>query len=117
APEPAHHLGHYRATKFLAVEIHAPGVIDVVAFLRKRLHKTNVLKEPVPFLVINTVANATIVIPAIAEKNTNWLLFALENALGIDVPAAEIDETADIAQHLPKLIGPLPGYRESSDCA
>ena len=36
-PQPTHHLGHDRATEFLTVKIHAPGVVDVIAFLRQSL--------------------------------------------------------------------------------
>src|SRR5215207_3849211 len=43
APEPAHHLRQNGAAHRLAVTVHAPGIVDVVALLRERLHQPDVL--------------------------------------------------------------------------
>src|SRR5215467_5363733 len=52
APEPAHHLGKHRTSHALAVRVHAPRVVHVVALGGERLHQPDVLKEPVATLIV-----------------------------------------------------------------
>src|SRR5262249_40086429 len=43
APEPAHHLRHDRAPELLAVQVHPPGIVDIITLLRESLHQTDIL--------------------------------------------------------------------------
>src|SRR5882724_6394161 len=117
APQPAHHVGHDRAAELLPVKIHTPRVVDVVTLLCESLHQPHVLEEPVSLLVINTVANATIIVPPVAQKHSNRLLLGRQYAFGIYMSAPKVHETAHVAQYLPELVGTLPGDRESRDRA
>ncbi len=99
------------------MQVHAPGVVDVITLLSKSLHETNILVKPVPLFIVDTVANASIVVSPIAQKDANRLLFAFEDALGIDVAPTEVDKAPDVAEDLTKLIRPLPGDGEGCDRA
>src|SRR5579871_2346321 len=112
APQPAHHLGHDRPAELLTVQVHAPCIVHVVTLFRKGLHQPYVLVEPVALLVVNAVAETAVVVPPIAQKNSDWLLFAGAHLLGVDVPTPEIDEATYVAQHLAEMVRTLPGNRE-----
>src|SRR6266545_8368343 len=99
------------------MKIHAPRVVYIVALLRQGLHQANVLIEPVALLVVHAVADAPVVIPPVAQIDANRLLLARQHFFWIDVPAAQIHETADIAQHFSEMVGTLPGDCESRDSA
>ena len=72
-PQPTHHLGHDRATEFLTVKIHAPGVVDVIAFLRLSFHEANILQKPVTLLIVSPISPASIIVSAVAQKYSDWL--------------------------------------------
>src|SRR6266850_62400 len=112
APQPAHHLRHDRAAKLLPVQIHAPRVVHVVTLLCEGLHQPYILQEPIALLVVNTVADAAIIISPVAQKDSDRLLLACQYPFGIYVSTPNICETAHVAQHLAELVGALPGYRE-----
>src|SRR5688572_3564767 len=101
APQPPHHLGKNRPAHALAVCVHAPRVIHVVAFFGKRFHEPDVLKEPVAALVVAAAASrAAVVVAPILQKDPYRLLLALANDVGIRVAASitEVHEAADDAQ-------------------
>ena len=49
APEPAHHLRHRRPAELLTVQVDAPSVGQIVAFVLQGGLHANVLVEPVTF--------------------------------------------------------------------
>src|SRR5450755_4813922 len=114
-PEPAHHLRQNRAAHFLAMFVDAPRVVHVVALGAQPLHHANVLIEPVEGLVVGGVAGSlpAVIVPPVAEKNANRLLFASADDFRVSIAAAQIHKTAHITQHLAKFIGTLPRHSES----
>src|SRR5437870_12925756 len=52
APQPAHHLRQDRAAHFLAVEVHAPRVVHVIALVREGLPQPDILEKPVACCVV-----------------------------------------------------------------
>ena len=64
----------------------APGVVHVVAFLGESLLDPDILIKPVASLIIGSVGfQPSVVIPAIHQKDTDGLLIALANDVGISV--------------------------------
>src|SRR6266496_2258243 len=87
APQPAHHLRKNRSSHFLAVLVHAPGIVQVVSFFAECLHHAHVLVKPVPCLIVGTIGiQCAIVIAAIAQKNADRFLLALPNDVRIAFP-------------------------------
>src|SRR2546421_1419837 len=50
--------------------------VQVVTLLRERLHQPHILEEPIPLLVVNTVADTAIIISAVAQEDSDRLLLA-----------------------------------------
>ena len=81
--------------------------------------RANILIEPIPLLVVagSVASEATVVVSSIAEKNADRLSGALENSFRVHITAADIHEATDDAEHLAKVVGPLPGDGERRDRA
>src|SRR5690242_2279702 len=69
SPQPSHHLGEREAAELLAVQVHAPGVVQVVALLLERFLHPHILKEPVPARVVAPVADSAVVVSPIAQED------------------------------------------------
>src|SRR5690242_434847 len=96
--------------------LNAPGVVHVVAFVRKRLLHPYVLIKPVPVLVVTAIhAQRAVVIPSVDQEHSQGFLLALADDIRIGVSAADIRETADVAQYLMEVVRTLPCDSECCD--
>ena len=82
----------------------------VVAFELQRCGHFLIGERPTAVQVVE-------VIRSVLQEDSQRLLFLLANQRWIDVPAPNVREAADVAEHLAKLIGPLPRDRERADAA
>ena len=93
------------------MRVHAPRVVQVVAFLRQRILQPNVLEEPVaPRVVRAAPSHPPIVVAAVLQEHTERLLLVFPHDVRVRVAAAiaKVDEAADDAQNLAKIVRPLP---------
>src|SRR5436309_5889604 len=117
-PEPAHHVGKYRAALLLSVTADAPRVIEVVALVGESVHEFDVLHEPVARLVVLPVAaDAAIVVAAVLKVDPDRFLLGLPHDVGVRVAAAQVREAADDAEDLVEVGRPLPRDGERGDRA
>src|SRR5262245_39460946 len=94
----------------------APGVVDVVAFFRQRLHQANVLIEPVASLIVVAVHPlSAIIVTSVLHENSNRLPVRFTYQLRIHVSASEIYKASDDTQHFSKIIRALPRDCPCSD--
>src|ERR1700730_8103118 len=93
-PEPSHHLGQNRSAHSLAVSVHAPRVVHVVALVGERPHQPHVLVEPIAALIVGAAAAAhtSVVISSVLQKDPNGPLVALLDDIGVRIAAAQIHE-------------------------
>src|SRR5271156_758272 len=118
APEPPHHIRQNGSAHFLSVLVHPPGVIQVVAFSRERLHHPRVLIKPVASLVVRLIgALSAVVVPPVAEKNANRLFLTFADDIRISIPSAQIHKTAHITQDFAKFVWTFPCDGESNNGA
>src|SRR5690349_19633412 len=88
APQPAHHFRQNLTPKLLPMQVHAPRIVHVISLLREGFHQTDILIEPVALFVINPApSDAAIVVPAIAQKNSDGFLIGCEHTIGINISA------------------------------
>ena len=114
APEPRIISGRM-VRPSLAVGVHAPGVVQVVAFLGERILQPDVLKEPVTARIVRAATSlAAIVVAPVLQEHAKRLLLALPDDVGVGVAAAiaEVDEAADDAEHFAEIVRALPCHRE-----
>src|SRR5262249_14185374 len=67
-------------------------------------------QRPVAMLVVQVVG-------AVLEEDTDRLPLRLANDARIYVPAADVNEAADVAEHFAEQVRPFPGYCERTDAA
>ena len=68
-------------------------------------------------IVASVHSQRSIIVPAIHQENTQRLLFAFENDVGIRISSTNIGEASDVAEHLTELIRALPRYCERGNGA
>ena len=74
----------------------------VIAFELQRGGHLLVGQWPIPVDVVQIVL-------AVLQKNANRLLLAFSNQRFAVMPTSDVGKTANMAQDLPELVGPLPG--------
>ena len=57
------------------------------------------------------------VVGSILQEHPDVLALGLTDDAGVDMPAADIGEAADMADHLVEIVGSFPGRREGADPA
>ena len=97
-------------------------VVDVVPLLGQRGDHLDVLRVPVPIRRRRRRRRLRRASPRLSfrpscRKIRIGLCSAAANQVGIDVPAPDVGEAADRAEHLAELVGPVPRHREGRDGA
>ena len=82
----------------------------VVVFERQRLGHLFIREWPIAKLIVEIVF-------AILKENANGFLFGLANHWRVNVPAANIDEAADMAEDFAKAIGALPRHGKRANAS
>ena len=96
----------------MLVRVRADAELELVVValeLQRRRHLL-VGQRPVAVRVVEIVA-------AVLQEDAERLAVALADHRGVDVAAADVGEAADVAEHLAKRVGPLPGDGERADAA
>src|SRR5690242_2480250 len=76
APEPSHHFRKNRSAHTLTVSVHAPRVVQVIAFFGERVLQPHVLKEPVATRVVRSAASrAAVVVAPVLQEDAQRFLF------------------------------------------
>src|SRR5262249_1555420 len=110
APQPAQRLRQDGAAVLAVVAAVAHHELVVVLHELQRRGHLLVRQRPVAVQVVEVVL-------AVLEEDADRLLLRLADHPRIDVAAADVRETADVAEDLAELVRPLPGRREGADAA
>ena len=84
--------------------------LEIVTGKRQRAGHRLVRQRPVAVEIVE-------IISAVLQKHAQRLALGFPDQCGIDVSAADIHETADLAQHAAELVRSFPGRRERTDAA